>query len=63
MREYFYSAGEAANILGICLNRMYELAKSRRRGRRWNGMWQFTDRDIQAMTVRVNGRPKKVSRK
>lgn len=61
-----HSAAEVAQVLGLGLNRVYELAKSRHLGRHWQSRWQFTDRDIQAMTIRINGRPpgsKKVVRK
>ena len=66
MKDKLYSAGEAAAVLGVCLQRVYELARGRRRGRHWQGRWQFTAQDIAAMTIRINGRPpgsKKVSRK
>jgi hypothetical protein len=52
-----YTSDEAAAELGITRRRVLQLAESRNVGRKLGRDWVFTNSDIDAMRVRVPGRP------
>lgn len=55
------TATQVATQLGISARRVRALAISRRLGERIGPLWVFSERDIENMRVRVNGRPPKTS--
>lgn len=55
----FLTAAQVAELLGISTHRVAELARSRNLGQLLNPrMRLFTAEDVEAMRVRVPGRPK-----
>lgn len=61
-RERLYTAQEVARLLGLSARRVRALAASRGVGRRIGPLWVFAGADVDAMRVRVPGRPPRQAR-
>lgn len=60
MTDVLHTARDVAELLGISVRRVYQLAETRRLGRRLGPRaWVFTDADVDNMRVRKTGRPRK----
>lgn len=57
--ERLYTTRQAAEILGVSTARVLALAKSRMLGLKLGRDWVFRDYELQAMTSRHPGRPRK----
>ena len=54
-----YTTREIAALLGISRQRVNQLRRLRSLGQRFGRAWVFTPHDVDALRVRVNGRPRK----
>lgn len=62
MTDTLYSASAVATKLGLSRQRVIELAKARGLGQGPSptvGVWLFTEADVEAMSKRAPGRPRK----
>jgi hypothetical protein len=57
MKDIF-TAHDVADRLNVSLGRVYQLAHDRGLGTK-KGLWLFTRDDIESMSVRIAGRPRK----
>jgi hypothetical protein len=63
MADRLYTARDVAEMLGVSVRRVYQLAKSRRLGRQLRShALLFTEADLANMRVRKTGRPPKDTR-